>query len=74
MERSWLIEGVYANWTMTVAAAPLDKPCGEEPPQWAMGNFGRLAEHFADLVNICEHFGDHEEGMELSRAVTWRRC
>lgn len=70
MEKSWNIAGAYANWTMTVTAVPPAAPYTGEPPPWAMENFGRLADHFADLVNVFEHASEHE----LSRAFTWRPC
>lgn len=72
MEKKWTITGAFADWTMTVTTTSDAKYHESELSDWQQYNFARLADHFYDLVNLCEHLQEYNEGASIARALCWR--
>lgn len=71
MEKKWTVSGAFADWTLTVSTAPTSKYHEPDLPDWQQYNFARLADHFYDLVCMCEHLQDFDEGEVMASALCW---
>jgi hypothetical protein len=71
MEKKWTITGAFADWTMTITATPGAEYHEPKLPDWQQYNFARLADHFYDLVCMCEHLQEYDEGEAIASALCW---
>jgi hypothetical protein len=72
MEKKWTITGAYADWTMTITTVAATKDHEPELPEWQQYNFARLADHFYDLVCMCEHLQETDQGGGwVANALHW---
>jgi len=65
MEKTWQINGVYGNWSMTLRLeddAETDRT-GALPAEkrWPGSSFERMGQEFLDMVNLREHVLAAEE-------------
>ena len=71
MEKKWTITGAFTDWTLTVSTEPSEEYHLNQLPAWHLQTFGQLADHFYDIVNLCELLQDHDEGEGLAKALAW---
>ncbi|RSM39876.1 hypothetical protein DMA12_28670 [Amycolatopsis balhimycina DSM 5908] len=64
MDRTWTLDGVYANWKLTIVIEP-----GEyayDVPEWPGEKLAPVVEHFFESVNLYELGRDAEQLHRLS--------
>jgi hypothetical protein len=55
MKHAWIVNGAYADWTMTVTATPLDGYTESDlGPPASDYKFIGLGKHFSDAVSLYE--------------------
>lgn len=65
MRQTWTLNGVYANWKMTVAIEPGDD-AKLAVPEWPSEKLAPVVGHFFEAVNYYEMARDADELRGLS--------
>ena len=64
MDGTWTLNGVYANWKLTVVIEPNEY--APDVPEWPGEQLSPVVEHFFETVNLYELGRDAEQLHRLS--------
>lgn len=69
VQKSWSIEGSYAQWTLTVTLGVPESSERDEVPDLPSAEMQPVADHFVQVVNLYEISQDLER---VGQGVWWR--